>query len=86
MESDSNRIALRTILLGRHCYADKYGSPVYSHYYAMLRVRSYPEPCRPTDVPDTGLICDLLWADPDKDRQSWVGFRVEGFVQVKWAG
>lgn len=21
---------------------------------------------RPTDVPDTGLICDLLWADPDK--------------------
>lgn len=23
---------------------------------------------RPTDVPDTGLICDLLWADPDKDR------------------
>ena len=22
---------------------------------------------RPTDVPDTGLICDLLWADPDKD-------------------
>lgn len=22
---------------------------------------------RPTDVPDTGLVCDLLWADPDKD-------------------
>lgn len=22
---------------------------------------------RPTDVPDTGLICDLLWADPDKE-------------------
>lgn len=22
---------------------------------------------RPTDVPDTGLICDFLWADPDKD-------------------
>ena len=21
---------------------------------------------RPTDVPDTGLLCDLLWADPDK--------------------
>eukprot|EP00438_Fugacium_kawagutii_P001501 Skav202547 [mRNA] locus=scaffold2011:318208:320543:- [translate_table: standard] len=27
---------------------------------------------RPTDVPDTGLICDLLWADPDK---AWI--RVE---------
>jgi len=26
---------------------------------------------RPTDVPDTGLICDLLWADPDKDIAGW---------------
>eukprot|EP01105_Mastigella_eilhardi_P024535 TRINITY_DN641_c2_g1_i5.p1 TRINITY_DN641_c2_g1~~TRINITY_DN641_c2_g1_i5.p1 ORF type:complete len:348 (-),score=87.63 TRINITY_DN641_c2_g1_i5:136-1179(-) len=26
---------------------------------------------RPTDVPDTGLLCDLLWADPDKDKQGW---------------
>lgn len=24
---------------------------------------------RPTDVPDTGLLCDLLWADPDKQIQ-----------------
>jgi len=27
---------------------------------------------RPTDVPDTGLLCDLLWSDPDKDVQGWV--------------
>ena len=27
-----------------------------------------PRTSRPTDVPDTGLICDLLWADPDKER------------------
>jgi len=26
---------------------------------------------RPTDVPDTGLLCDLLWADPDKDIAGW---------------
>jgi serine/threonine-protein phosphatase PP1 catalytic subunit len=23
------------------------------------------------DVPDTGLLCDLLWSDPDKDVQGW---------------
>merc|ERR1712070_113300 len=26
---------------------------------------------RPTDVPDSGLLCDLLWADPDKDISGW---------------
>ena len=26
---------------------------------------------RPTDVPDTGLLCDLLWSDPDLDVQGW---------------
>ncbi|XP_058222844.1 serine/threonine-protein phosphatase PP1 isoform X4 [Rhododendron vialii] len=26
---------------------------------------------RPVDVPDQGLICDLLWADPDKDIEGW---------------
>ncbi|RKO92050.1 Metallo-dependent phosphatase-like protein [Blyttiomyces helicus] len=28
---------------------------------------------RPTDVPDTGLLCDLLWSDPDKDVIGWGG-------------
>ena len=40
---------------------------------------------RPTDVPDTGLLCDLLWSDPDKDVQ--VGFYLRnlsvGFQTVK---
>ena len=26
---------------------------------------------RPTDVPDTGLLCDLLWSDPDKEISGW---------------
>ncbi|XP_064455626.1 serine/threonine-protein phosphatase alpha-2 isoform-like [Ornithodoros turicata] len=26
---------------------------------------------RPTDVPDKGLLCDLLWSDPDKDIKGW---------------
>jgi len=26
---------------------------------------------RPTDVPDTGLLCDLLWSDPEPKIQGW---------------
>lgn len=26
---------------------------------------------RPTDVPDQGLVCDLLWSDPCKDTRGW---------------
>jgi serine/threonine-protein phosphatase PP1 catalytic subunit len=26
---------------------------------------------RPTDVPDIGLLCDLLWADPDTNVKGW---------------
>ncbi|RXH78359.1 hypothetical protein DVH24_001877 [Malus domestica] len=26
---------------------------------------------RPTDVPDSGLLCDLLWSDPSKDIEGW---------------
>lgn len=29
---------------------------------------------RPTDVPDQGLLCDLLWSDPDKDVAGAYGF------------
>lgn len=26
---------------------------------------------RPTDVPDTGILCDLLWSDPDRSINEW---------------
>ncbi|XP_053992965.1 serine/threonine-protein phosphatase PP1-gamma catalytic subunit B-like isoform X2 [Hylaeus volcanicus] len=26
---------------------------------------------RPTDIPDTGLLCDLLWSDPEKNSSGW---------------
>ncbi|XP_022734376.1 serine/threonine-protein phosphatase PP1-like [Durio zibethinus] len=26
---------------------------------------------RPIDVPDQGILCDLLWADPDRDISGW---------------
>ena len=26
---------------------------------------------RPTDVPDTGILCDLLWSDPERDIDGW---------------
>jgi|MDSY01.1.fsa_nt_gb diadenosine tetraphosphatase ApaH/serine/threonine PP2A family protein phosphatase len=26
---------------------------------------------RPTDIPDEGLICDILWSDPDSSVRGW---------------
>jgi len=26
---------------------------------------------RPTDVPEVGMVCDFLWADPDIDMKGW---------------
>ncbi|KAG6597368.1 Serine/threonine-protein phosphatase PP1, partial [Cucurbita argyrosperma subsp. sororia] len=26
---------------------------------------------RPTDVPDNGLVCDLLWSDPSQETRGW---------------
>ena len=32
---------------------------------------------RPTDVPDQGLLCDLLWSDPDK-------VEITGYPRSNW--
>ncbi|KAB5520360.1 hypothetical protein DKX38_024679 [Salix brachista] len=32
------------------------------------QIRNLP---RPADVPDSGLLCDLLWSDPDRDIKGW---------------
>lgn len=34
----------------------------------LNQIRRLP---RPTDVPEKGLLCDLLWSDPGKDIQGW---------------
>jgi serine/threonine-protein phosphatase PP1 catalytic subunit len=34
----------------------------------MDQIRRFP---RPTDVPDSGLLCDLLWSDPEKNIAGW---------------
>jgi len=26
---------------------------------------------RPTEIPDSGLLCDIVWSDPDKDVVGW---------------
>ena len=31
---------------------------------------------RPTDVPDQGLLCDLLWSDPDKVCNTYFKFQI----------
>ena len=33
----------------------------------LKSINSISEISRPTDIPDSGLLCDLLWSDPDKE-------------------
>lgn len=39
----------------------------------LNNVQQIRELGRPTDIPECGLLCDLLWADPDPDITGWNG-------------
>jgi serine/threonine-protein phosphatase PP1 catalytic subunit len=46
-------------------------SPDLTHLSAVLDIR------RPCDIPDEGLLCDLLWSDPDPIMPGW-GYNARG--------
>ena len=37
----------------------------------LKNIQNIQDITRPTDIPDTGLLCDLLWSDPDKDAMEY---------------
>jgi serine/threonine-protein phosphatase PP1 catalytic subunit len=37
-------------------------------HYSMDQLRRV---VRPSDVPDSGIVCDLLWSDPQRDVDGW---------------
>lgn len=36
--------------------------------HSLKQISNLP---RPSEVPESGLLCDLLWSDPSKDVQGW---------------
>ena len=37
----------------------------------LVAVNQLQQITRPTEVPEEGLLCDLLWSDPEKNQSSW---------------
>ena len=37
----------------------------------LVTVSQLQQVTRPTEVPENGLLCDLLWSDPEKGQTSW---------------
>ena len=35
--------------------------------YSLVRRQKETKVMRPCDVPEDGIVCDLLWSDPDPD-------------------
>ena len=38
----------------------------------MKKVSDLDKIFRPIEVPDAGMLCDLVWSDPDKNAKGWV--------------
>lgn len=54
----------RTVLFLINSSSSTFTSIFYSPYH-LFSILFF------SDIPDTGLLCDLLWADPDKDIVGW---------------
>ena len=37
----------------------------------LIEIDQIKDYARPTDIPDNGVLCDLLWSDPDENTQGW---------------
>ncbi len=37
----------------------------------LIKLEQLKKIVRPTEIPDDGLLCDLLWSDPDKNINDW---------------
>ena len=38
---------------------------------SLVNLSQLNEIVRPTDIPDEGLLCDLVWSDPDTNEKGW---------------
>ena len=38
----------------------------------MKKVEDLDRIFKPIEIPDTGLLCDIVWSDPDKEAKGWI--------------
>jgi serine/threonine-protein phosphatase PP1 catalytic subunit len=38
----------------------------------LIKLKKIESVHRPTEIPPTGLLCDLLWSDPVEDKKGWI--------------